>query len=113
MSHARATATTLTPNPARTNEATAAHPLLVVETFDRSAGSTVLFTYGRAAASAGAAQFTFCVQEASPDAQFTFCVQEAPVDNAQFTFCVQESPVDASGAGTVAVDGDAVVGSWL
>jgi hypothetical protein len=93
----------ITSHSARITEAAPARPVLVVETLDHSVGSTMLFTYtyGMEAAPAGTAQFTFCAQPAP--------------DTPQFTFCAQDAPTDAFGAETaapVAVEGDAVVGSW-
>ncbi|MEU2898400.1 hypothetical protein ABZ666_20910 [Streptomyces sp. NPDC007056] len=129
MSHA--SATTVTPHSARITEAASAHPLLVVETLDHSAGSTLLFTYGKEAASAGSTEFTYCVQTAPTDTiEFTYCVQTAPTDTTHFTYCVQTAPTDTthftycvqtaphhgSGAQTTpptGVEGDAVMEVWI
>ncbi|MEU6333552.1 hypothetical protein ABZ839_03615 [Streptomyces cellulosae] len=101
MSHA--SATTVTPHSARVTEAASAQPLLVVETLDHSAGSALLFTYGKEAASTGSTEFTYCVQT-------------APAETTQFTYCVQTAR--HPGTGTPAtppqgVEGDADTGCWI
>ncbi|MEU1265953.1 hypothetical protein ABZ473_28540 [Streptomyces cellulosae] len=115
MSHA--SATTVTPHSARVTEAASAQPLLVVETLDHSAGSALLFTYGKEAASTGSTEFTYCVQTAPAETtQFTYCVQTAPAETTQFTYCVQTAR--HPGTGTPAtppqgVEGDADTGCWI
>ncbi|MGA5275034.1 hypothetical protein ACPCKL_14760 [Streptomyces cellulosae] len=129
MSHA--SATTVTPHSARVTEAASAQPLLVVETLDHSAGSALLFTYGKEAASTGSTEFTYCVQTAPAETtQFTYCVQTAPAETTQFTYCVQTAPAETTqftycvqtarhpGTGTPAtppqgVEGDADTGCWI
>nr|BFD87869.1 hypothetical protein StreXyl84_72700 [Streptomyces sp. Xyl84] len=137
MSHASITSDDLvSPRSTRVTGTATARPLLVVETLDHSAGSTVQFTYtytyadsaapdGGAprltfrtpAAAADEVQFTFCAQ---PDpvghAQFTFCAQPDPFDDPMFTFCAHTASADASGEWTadrVAVEEDAVAGAWI
>ncbi|MGW2825809.1 hypothetical protein ACWC24_33105 [Streptomyces sp. NPDC001443] len=115
MSHA--SATPISPHSARITETAPARPLLVVETLDHSAGSTMLFTYGTKAAPTGTTPFTFCAEPVPADTTpFTYCAQATSTDTTQFTFCAQTAPADASGAQTAAraaVEGDAVGGSWI
>jgi hypothetical protein len=121
MSHATTTSVDLvSPRSTRVTGTATARPLLVVETLDHSAGSTVQFTYTYAmdaAPDGGTPLFTFCAQPDPIDnAQFTFCAQPDPTDNPLFTFCAQAASTDASGAWTaapVAVEGDAVAGAWI
>ncbi|MFF4962504.1 hypothetical protein [Streptomyces sp. NPDC001222] len=107
MSHATITSVDLvSPRSTRVTGTATARPLLVVETLDHCAGSTVQFTYTYA-------------MDAAPDGGtplFTFCAQAAPTDTPLFTFCAQAASADASGAWTaacVAVEGDAVAGAWI
>ncbi|WP_037859025.1 hypothetical protein [Streptomyces sp. NRRL S-340] len=130
MSHASITSDDLvSPRSTRVTGTATARPLLVVETLDHSAGSTVQFTYTYAggaaprltfrtpAAAADHVQFTFCAQPDPVDhAQFTFCAQPDPSDDPMFTFCAHTASADASGAWTadpVAVEEDAVAGAWI
>ncbi|MGJ5756586.1 hypothetical protein FB563_8276 [Streptomyces puniciscabiei] len=121
MSHATiASVDLVAPRSTRVTGTATNRPLLVVETLDHSAGSTVQFTYTYAmdpGPDGGTPLFTFCAQAAPADTpQFTFCAQAAATDNPLFTFCAQAASADASGAWTAApaaVEGNAVAGAWI
>ncbi|MFJ1809542.1 MULTISPECIES: hypothetical protein [unclassified Streptomyces] len=94
MSHA--SATPVTPHSARITEAAPARPLLVVETLDHSAGSTMLFTFcaDPVPATPNAATFTFCAEPLAANVALTYTY-------------------GAETTAPVAVESDAVVGSWI
>lgn len=121
MSHASITSDDLvSPRSTRVTGTATARPLLVVETLDHSAGSTVQFTYtyaGGAAPDGGTPRLTFRTPAAAADeVQFTFCAQPDPFDDPMFTFCAHTASAEAGGERTadpVAVQEDAVAGAWI